>query len=70
VCFIDSDLSERLSLIIPSNSIEHWAEESQRRSRLGVWKDPNSMKPSEFRKRARDKLAINRKTGVWSGNAE
>jgi hypothetical protein len=33
VCFIDSDLSELLSLIIPSNSIGHWAEESQGRSR-------------------------------------
>jgi len=27
----------------------------KRRSRLGVWKNPNSMKPSEFRKRAREK---------------
>ena len=30
-------------------------EKEAQRSRLGVWKNPNSVKPSEFRKRAREK---------------
>jgi endonuclease YncB( thermonuclease family) len=30
-------------------------EKEAQRSRLGVWKNPNSVKPSEFRKRARQK---------------
>jgi endonuclease YncB( thermonuclease family) len=30
-------------------------EKEAKRSRVGVWKNPNSIKPSEFRKRAREK---------------
>jgi endonuclease YncB( thermonuclease family) len=30
-------------------------EKEAQRSRVGVWKNPNSMKPSEFRKRVREK---------------
>jgi endonuclease YncB( thermonuclease family) len=30
-------------------------EKEAQRSRVGVWKNPNSMKPSEFRKIAREK---------------
>jgi len=31
-------------------------EEDAKRSHLGVWKNPNSMKPSEFRKREARKI--------------
>ncbi len=30
-------------------------EKEAQRSRVGVWKNPNSMKPSEFRRMAREK---------------
>ena len=45
MCFIDSDLSERLSLIIPPNSIGHWTEESQGRSHRNLLR---SDRASEF----------------------
>jgi len=40
-----------------SDNAERYAqlEKEAQRSRLGVWKNPNSVKPSEFRKRARQK---------------
>ena len=40
-----------------SDNAERYAqlEKEAKRSRVGVWKNPNSVKPSEFRKRARQK---------------
>jgi endonuclease YncB( thermonuclease family) len=40
-----------------SDNAERYAqlEKEAQRSRIGVWKNPNSVKPSEFRKRARKK---------------
>jgi len=40
-----------------SDNAERYAqlEKEAQRSRVGVWKNPNSVKPSEFRKRARKK---------------
>jgi endonuclease YncB( thermonuclease family) len=40
-----------------SDNAERYAqlEKEAKRSRVGVWKNPNAMKPSEFRKRARQK---------------
>ena len=40
-----------------SDNAERYAqlEKEAQRSRVGVWKNPNSVKPSEFRKRAREK---------------
>ena len=40
-----------------SDNAERYAqlEKEAQRSRVGVWKNPNAMKPSEFRKRAREK---------------
>ena len=40
-----------------SDNAERYAqlEKEAQRSRVGVWKNPNAMKPSEFRKKARQK---------------
>ena len=40
-----------------SDNAERYAqlEKEAQRSRVGVWKNPNAMKPSEFRKRAKEK---------------
>ena len=47
-----SEYSENCS---DNSAVYAQLEKEAQRSRLGVWKNPNSVKPSEFRKRARQK---------------